>query len=394
MTIGNSKAAFPKVLILFVLAHFAHHLVTALATPLMPLIREEFNLNYAQAGILLSAFQLTYGISQLPAGWIADRIGARLSMAIGIGGVALAGFGVGLSHTYVLIIVCFMAMGLLGGGYHPSSPSLIAAAVDPKNRGRALGFHSIGGSASFFIAPLTAAAISAIWGWRAPFIVMSVPTIIYGVIFYALLKRLVKPSSSTHATTAGIHVTAPVPGKSRLIAFMIVNSVSHAVLLGVLSFVPLFAVDRFGIAKEAAGIFISLYYGAGLGASVIGGYLSDRFGALRVFLAVCFLSILPVYLLGIAPSTTIVGIVTFALGMLSYIAMPTSEAYLINHTPESRRSSVLGIMYFSNIEGVTVFTIVLGYLIERVGFSASMGFAAGLLLVTTSIGMFWLKDRR
>ncbi|MDD5127836.1 MAG: MFS transporter [Dehalococcoidales bacterium] len=394
--IGKVKitSAFPGVLVLFLLAHFTHHLVTALPAPLMPLIRAEFNLNYAQAGVLLSAFQLTYGISQLPAGWIADRIGARLSLTFGISGVALAGFAIGLSHTYVLMLVFLMLMGLLGGGYHPSSPTLITASVEPRNRGRALGFHSIGGSASFFIAPLTAAAISAAWGWRAPFIAMSVPTIIYGIIFYLLLQRLVKPPAVSPAATA--HNIAPVTarGKGPLVAFMTVNAVSHAVMLAVISFIPLFAVDRFGIAKEAAGTFLSLYYGAGLWASLLGGYLADRFGTVPVFLTVCFLTIPAVYLLGVAPGVVILGVITFTLGILAYINMPVSEAYLVSHTVENRRSSILGLMYFCNIEGVMVVTLAMGYLIEKIGFNMSIAIAAGVVLITTVTCSIWLRNHR
>ena len=69
---------------LFVLAHFVHHLLTALTIPLLPFIRSDFSLDYAQSGWAVSAFSLSYGFGQLPAGWLADRIGARLILTIGI----------------------------------------------------------------------------------------------------------------------------------------------------------------------------------------------------------------------------------------------------------------------------------------------------------------------
>ena len=79
------------------MAHFAHHLLTALPVPLLPFIRADFNLGYAEAGLVVSAFSLAYGVGQLPAGWLADRIGARTLLFIGIFGVAVAGVLVGLS---------------------------------------------------------------------------------------------------------------------------------------------------------------------------------------------------------------------------------------------------------------------------------------------------------
>jgi len=156
-------------------AHFGHHLVTALAVPLLPMIRSDFGLDYAQSGLLISAFSLAYGISQLPAGWLADRIGPRALITIGISGVALAGFFVGLTYHYAMLAFLFAMMGVLGGGYHPAAPPLISASVPPENRGRAMGYHMLAGSTPFFLAPLMAVAIAGVWGWRGAFITMAWP---------------------------------------------------------------------------------------------------------------------------------------------------------------------------------------------------------------------------
>ena len=72
-------------------------------------------------------------------------------IAIGISGVAVAGLLVGLSRTYIMMIVFLVLMGIAGGGYHPAASPLISASVESKKRGLALGFHGSGGSASFFL---------------------------------------------------------------------------------------------------------------------------------------------------------------------------------------------------------------------------------------------------
>ena len=59
---------FSGVTWLFVLAHFSHHVITALVVPLLPFIRNDFGLDYTQAGFVISAFTLSYGIAQMPAG--------------------------------------------------------------------------------------------------------------------------------------------------------------------------------------------------------------------------------------------------------------------------------------------------------------------------------------
>ena len=157
--------------------------MTALLTPLLPYIRDDFALNYTQAGWLLMAYNLAYGIGQLPGGWLADRIGNRIVLTIGVAGVALTGLLIGLSPNAIILGLLLVILGLAGGGYHPAAAPMVSASATEENRGKALGFHQIGGSFSFFLAPLITAAIAGALGWRGTFITLSIPAIAIGIAF-------------------------------------------------------------------------------------------------------------------------------------------------------------------------------------------------------------------
>ena len=176
----------------FIMAHFGHHLLTALPQPLLPSIRSEFNLNYEQSAIVTTSFALSGGAAQLPSGWLADRINPVILLAIGTLGVAVGGILVGISTTYIMLIIFMVIMGLMTGGYHPASTPMILSSVEPKVRGRALGLHLFGGNFSFFISPIIAGGIMSLWpalNWRGPFIILAIPTAIFGLIFYIYLTR-------------------------------------------------------------------------------------------------------------------------------------------------------------------------------------------------------------
>ncbi|MFP4375309.1 MAG: MFS transporter [Spirochaetaceae bacterium] len=170
-------------------AHFAHHVLTALLVPLLPFIRDEFGLSYAQSGIVNSAFTLSYGLSQLPAGWMADRVGPRYMLLVGISGVAVAGAFIGLSPVFALLLAGLVLMGVAGGGYHPAASAVISKVVSPERRGRALGIHIIGGSSSHFLAPLIAAGLVALVGWRGSFLSLSVPVGVLGLAVFLMIER-------------------------------------------------------------------------------------------------------------------------------------------------------------------------------------------------------------
>lgn len=379
---------------LFVLAHFGHHLLNALPIPLLPLMRSDFSLDYTQSGLVISAFSLAYGIGQLPGGWLTHHVGARFMITLGICGVAAAGFLVGLSQSYFMLIFSLVLMGVLGGGYHPAAPPLITAAVDFRNQGRALGLHIVGGGASYFLSPLIAAAIAASWGWRGSYIGLAVPTILFGIFFYSILGKL-RLAAPERFASQGEPKEGEVPGdRRRLVSFLVLSTSIGAMMTSVLAFAPLFLVDRFGISKEAAAAFYAFIYSAGLWVGPLTGYLSDRWGTIPLILGVCFLSGPVVYLLPFAPWQWGILSLFLAMGVILYVRMPVSEAFIIRHTSPRHRSTVLGIYQFGAMEGGGVLTPVMGYLIDHLGFQHSFTFAAAALTAVTLICWLFLRGHR
>lgn len=379
---------------LFTLAHFSHHILTALLVPLLPLIRNDFALDYTKAGIVVLVFNLSYGIGQLPAGWLADRIGSRILLTISICGVALCGLLVGLSQSYLMMIIFLVMMGVAGGGYHPSAAPLVSASVEPDKRGRALGLHMIGGSGSFFLAPLFAAAMSKAWGWRGTFTWLSIPTMVFGIIFYIIVSRRMSTRKVTQSSTSQKGTVSSPPVHIRhLIAFMVLSIFTQAVTFAVIAFIPLFMVDHFSTTEGTAAAFLSVIYSAGLWASFLGGYLSDRYDALLVTLTVCFATGPFIYLLSFVPygGGMAIGALLLIIGILMYIRMPVSEAYIISHTPNNYLSTIMGIYYFSSMEAGGLFSPILGNLIDKFGFYASFSAASVAVVVGTIICLFFLR---
>lgn len=387
----NSNGRFWGVIPLFIMGHFSHHILTTVTVPLIPFIRSDFNLDYTQAGFVVSAFTLAYGIGQLPAGWLADRIEPRLLMTIGISGVAIAGFFVGLSQTYLLLILSLVLMGILGGGYHPATPPLISAAVKPEHLGRSLGLHNIGGGASHFITPIIAVVIAGVWGWKNAFIWISLPTAVFGVIFYILLGRLL-PRGEARAGVIKDGTPASFPGNMRrLVVFIILTTSTAALMNSTMAFIPLLFVDQLGLSKELAAVLLSVIYAGAFWAGPLGGSLADRIGSVRVVLGVCFLAGPLMYLLTVTPYGWGLFLILLLLGMVFFARMAASESFVIDNTPLGIRSTVLGIYYFSSMEGSGVLTPVIGYLIDHLGFQAAFAVAGGVSSLMTIIFFFWLE---
>ncbi len=366
---------------LFVLAHFSHHFTAAIFAPLTPFIRDEFSLNYQQMGWIMSASNIAYGVSHLPAGWLSDRLGPRLMIMLGISGVALFAILAGLAPGYIILAVFLVMSGIMGGGYHPAASPLVAASVDKKYRGSALGLHQIGGTASFFLTPLIAAAIFQVLSWRGTIISMAIPALIIGVILFVFLSRRgyahkAAPVTAEHHPETG----EPSGSVRRLIPFIALGVMLQVLIFGATSYTALFAVDNLGASEETGAFLFALFHFAGLWAGPVGGYLSDRIGTVPVMLTVSLVAGPTLHFLGTTSLGWSIWAVLLLLGICMYISMPVTESHIITHSPPHRRSTVLGIYYFASRGGIGLSTLVVGILADSYGFAAIFTASGAIML--------------
>ena len=246
-----------------------------------------------------------------------------------------------------------------------------------------------------FLTPLIAAAIATAWGWRGSFIGLALPTILFGLIFYVLLGRKAQIEKKGHGAILGHKEEsfAPVHFR-RLVAFIFLSTSTWAVMLSVIAFIPLFIVDTFGVREETAAASLAIIYFTGLWACPLGGYLSDRLGSVPVLLVVCYAYGPLIYLLNILPFGLGFSALLFILGMLILMRAPLSEAYIISHAPERHRSTVLGIYFFSGLEGGGVLTPLMGFIIDKLGFYLSFTIAGVTVVALTLACSFYLWGLR
>lgn len=378
---------FASSLPLFVLAHFAHHVVTAATAPLLPLVRTTFGLSYAQSGLILSAFSLSYGLAHLPAGWLNDRIGSTTLIFLGISGVAVAGFLAGLAPSFSLLLLAQLLMGLSGAGYHPSATSLIARGTRPERRGSALGIHIMGGSLSHFLSPLMVGGLAAAWGWRGSFLVLSAPTLLFGLVLFMSLRRQAASAPPVAAEEPGGTPELRSPRYwVHMVSFLVLTTGIGALVGSMTGFIPLLAVDRFGFPEEQAASLMAVVFSGGLWVAPLAGLLSDRLGRLPLLVGACLAAVPAIYLLPRLPAGG--GVALYALlilvGLVLFVRMPVSESYLTSEAPARSRSLLLGIYFLGSSVGGGVFTPLIGAGVDRFGFGRSFALLAIILLVVTA----------
>ena len=149
---------------------------------LLPNIRDHFHLDLQGA---LSIIALISGVAlllQVPIAHYADRA-PRVRLAL-IGAVAWAMFSIGTGLAFsVWFLVCMRGGSGVGKAVvDPTHNSLIADYYAPEHRSKVYSFHRAANAVGSFVGPLFAGVIAYSFGWRAPFFIYAIPTMVLVVL--------------------------------------------------------------------------------------------------------------------------------------------------------------------------------------------------------------------
>ena len=120
----------------------------------------EFGASLGQTGLILAVFGAATIPSRLLGGQLADRLGRRLTIVLGLSGCAIAQLWIALSHTLWSAVLATILLGLAFEIYEPPSQAMIADVTEPSDRPAAYGLYSAALAAAGVLAGLLAAAIS------------------------------------------------------------------------------------------------------------------------------------------------------------------------------------------------------------------------------------------
>ena len=175
---------------LFILAGliFVDYLDRAAFNVLTPEIKKAFHLSLSGLGALVAFLSVVSLIIELPIGYFADRKN-RMKMA-SIGGVAWAVFSclTGFAATILSLPLLYVARAgsVLGRAFDATHNSLIADFYPAETRARAYYTHRLAGPIGLFFGSLLAGGLAAVFGFRAPFYVLALPTFVF--VYLALTK--------------------------------------------------------------------------------------------------------------------------------------------------------------------------------------------------------------
>jgi NNP family nitrate/nitrite transporter-like MFS transporter len=261
--------------------------------PLMPLIREEMQLEPWQVGNLIVASVSATILARLVIGPLCDRFGPRLTYCWLLCLCSLPVMGVGLAQSYESLLLFRFAIGAIGASfvitqYHTSimfSKNCVGAA-----NAAAAGWGNLGGGITQQVMPLAvaglmAAGVSAFWAWRSAMFFVGLLCLAAGIAYFFLTQ------DAPEGNFRDLRAAGRLPQRKtelgpfwaacrdwRVWGLSIAYAASFGIELTMDNIAATFFFDQFAMSHAAAGFLAGLFGAMNLFARFLGGWFADRFG--------------------------------------------------------------------------------------------------------------------
>ena len=146
---------------------------------LFPLIRSEMHLDDFQLGLLSTVFLWVYGFASPFGGYLADRIGRKQILLLGLAIWTTVTLLTGYAQNFPQLLAARALMGLSEACYLPAALALIADLHGEDTRSLATGIHQSGLYAGMAFGGAIGGWMGQQQGWRAPFVLLGIVGIAY-----------------------------------------------------------------------------------------------------------------------------------------------------------------------------------------------------------------------
>jgi MFS transporter, FSR family, fosmidomycin resistance protein len=230
--LGASRPSHVRMVGVVAAAHFVSHYYTILLAPLLPFVRADYGVTYTQIGFAFAAFNIVSALLQTPAGFLVDRLGARVLLIAGLLIGAGAFIAAGLIDSFWVLVAMFAVAGLGNTVYHPADYALLSQHVPAERIGQAFSVHTFAGMLGSTMAPASLLFMQAMWGWRAAFVGAGVLGVAVALVLMSVREgaaQTASPRKTAETSEASWRVLLSAPILLNLVFFMLLALTSFGI---------------------------------------------------------------------------------------------------------------------------------------------------------------------
>lgn len=363
-------------------AHALHDGYTDLIYVMLPIWQTEFGLSFAAVGILRGVFAGTMAGLQIPASFLAERVGAVSVLA---GGTALAGLGyclAGLSGSFVMLVVALLIGGIGASTQHPIASALVARAFAGSRSLKALGSYNFAGDIGKMTLPALAAAMITLMPWRPALGILGALGCVAALAIVMVTPRLARMTAEQKKPSAAGSARIQRYAFPTLLSIGVIDSATR---MGFLTFLP-FILTAKGASLPFIGIALTLVFAGGAAGKLVCAFIGARIGATAT---VCLTEALTVILiLAILPLPLEAAMIILP---LISVALNGTSSVLYGSVPDlvepEKHARAFGIFYTGTIGAGAIAPVLYGFAGDALGLTGAVVLVALIVLVTIPLAL-------
>jgi MFS transporter, ACS family, hexuronate transporter len=222
---------------------------------------------------IVQFFLIAYALSYLGAGWVTDKLGAKLTLALFLGWWSVANMATGWVRNAGQLGFARLMLGLGEPGVYTAGPKAVAEHFPPAERGFAIGIYTAGAMIGATVAPPLIAWLALQYGWRAAFVVTGAAGLVWLPIWLFVYRSA---DGGPPARTKEPIRWGPILRDRGVWGLALVRLIADPVWYFYLFWFPKYLIDERGMGLiQLASLAWIVYLAADVG-SVGGGFLSGR----------------------------------------------------------------------------------------------------------------------
>jgi len=363
------------------------YLARSVLPSVLPVITAELGLTHVQSGLLETAYLIGYIMSKLPAGALSEKIGPRRVLAGSMIGYGASTFLIGYAQGFIHIFALRFLVGLFQGVHLPVANALLSNRFGDKQN-RAIGFNESGANVGNTLAFPVAVSILSAFGWRAAFMVLSLPAFLLSLATLSLMgeDRPTREKMEKNGENLREYLWTLVP-------YALSHATYNLVLRTTFTFTPTFLVEYKDMTIAAAGLMSMVLPAAGIFAKMSSGLIVERIGARNAICGASALSAVFLSALVLLPGTSLLALNLLLLGLTLYSFSPIIYSSTTGSLPKGLKAVGLGLVtMFGNIVGA-ISTSIVGALIDSHGFEFTF-FTLSVTTVLASSVIFMVMPKK
>lgn len=355
-----------------------------LVPALLPVIKAQFHLQNAGAGLIVTVIWFTYGAMQFPAGIFADRVGERTLLAAStlLAAVSMVGFAV--APTYGLFLLAGAGFGTATGLFGPARGTALTKRFD-EFEGLAFGIVLGAGSVGTAVLPFLATVAAGQFGWRLAVGALAPVFALAGLGLFVRVPASLPGDSTPGSIVDGVRGAAGALRSRRVSVAVLAIVLVLFTFQGLTAFYTTYLTDVGGLTQSTASGLFAVLFLTGAVFQLSAGRIADAFGYRRVLVWTTLGSVLPLAALAWGSGLGWYAVVTVLIAGRLAIG-PMTNAYIIGSLPATNRGAMWGFLRTVFFVLGAFGSVVVGGLADRGLFTVAI---YGLALVTLVGGVLY-----